>query len=186
MSEMPVQNPDGPAAYTVTARTLHWIVAALVLTQVPLGIIIANKWGGELQETLYDLHKSFGAVLIPIIFIRVIYRLMNSPPPLPKDLSETQQFAAHATHMILYGLLVLQPMIGWIATSAYPAPMPVFGLFNLPLIWPENRELSGQLFVIHRWLCITIAIVATMHIAAALHHHFVRKDRILMRMTVGS
>jgi len=186
MNEKPFQTTVGPEAYTVTARALHWIVAVLVLSQVPLGIVIANEWGGERQQQLYDLHKSFGAVLVPLIFIRVIYRLMNPPPPLPKDLSESQQFAAHATHLILYGLLIVQPMIGWIATSAYPAPMPVFGLFNMPLIWPENRELSGQLFVVHRWLGIIIAIVATMHIAAALHHHFVRKDRILMRMTVGS
>ena len=185
MSEMAVQNHGGPAAYTVTARALHWIVAALVLTQVPLGIIIANKWGGPIQEMLYDLHKSFGAVLVLLIFIRVIYRLTHSPAPLPNDIPELQQTAAYTTHYTLYGLLVLQPIIGWIATSAYPAPVPVFHLFNMPLIWPENRELSDQLFVVHRWIGIIIGIVALMHIAAALHHHFVRKDRVLMRMISG-
>ena len=182
MTEKPVQSSSGPAAYTVTARSLHWIIAVLVLTQVPLGIIIVNKWGGEIQETLYDLHKSLGAVLVPLIFIRVLYRIFNTPAPLPKEVPPMQQTIAHATHWVLYTLLVLQPMIGWIATSAYPAPVPVFGLFNMPLIWPDNRELSGQLFVIHRWLGITIAIVAAMHIGAALFHHFVQKDRILMRM----
>ena len=185
MSEMKVRSPGAPAAYSATARALHWIVAALVLTQVPLGIVIANKWGGDLQEWLYDLHKSFGALLVPLIFIRVIYRLMNTPEPLPKDVPPMQQVAARAMHLTLYALLVLQPMIGWIATSAYPAPVPVFHLFNMPLIWPDNRDLSGQLFVIHRWLGITIAIVASMHIGAALFHHFVQKDRILMRMVSG-
>src|SRR5439155_2579756 len=106
MSDMAVQNHGGPAAYTVIARTLHWIVAALVLTQVPLGIIIANKWGGPIQETLYDLHKSFGAVLVPLIFIRVIYRLTHSPAALPNDIPEMQQTAAYATHYTPYGLLV--------------------------------------------------------------------------------
>jgi len=122
---------------------------------------------------------------VPLIFIRVIYRLTHSPAPLPKDIPELQQTAAYATHYTLYALLVVQPMIGWIATSAYPAPVPVFHLFNLPLIWWEDRDLSGQLFVIHRWLGIVIAIVAIVHIAAALHHHFVRKDRVLMRMVSG-
>jgi cytochrome b561 len=186
MSEKQVLSLGGPVAYSVTARVLHWIVAVFVLTQVPLGIVIVNKWGGEIQEALYDLHKSIGAVLVPLIFIRVIYRLMNSPAPLPKEVPQLQQVAARATHRTLYGLLVLQPMIGWIATSAYPAPVPVFGLFNMPLIWPENRELSGQLFVVHRWLGIVIAIVAAIHIGAALYHHFVQKDRVLMRMVSGS
>ncbi len=54
-------------AYTVTARVLHWLVAALVLFQIPAGIIIANEWGGPVQERLYDLHKSVGAVLLPLV-----------------------------------------------------------------------------------------------------------------------
>src|SRR4051794_35657022 len=96
MSEQAVHSTGGQAAYTVTARTLHWIIAALVLTQVPLGIIIANKWGGPIQEWLYDLHKSFGAVLVPLIFIRVVYRLTHTPEPLPKDVPPMQQVAARA------------------------------------------------------------------------------------------
>jgi cytochrome b561 len=110
---------------------------------------------------------------------------MHPPAPLPADIPALQQFAAHATHVALYLLLIVQPLIGWIATSAYPAPMPVFGLFNLPPIWPDNRVLSEQLFVLHRWLGITIAVVVAMHIGAALFHHVVRKDRVLMRMVSG-
>ena len=133
-------------AYTVTARVLHWLVAALVLLMVPLGIIIANEWGGPLQTPLYNLHKSLGAVLLPLVVVRLIYRLTHPPLPLPADISAIQQFAAHATHWALYALLIVQPVIGWIATSAYPAPLPVFGLFELPRIWPENRALSERLF----------------------------------------
>ena len=70
-------------------------------------------------------------------------------------------------------------------TSAYPAPVPFFGLFNLPAIWPENRALSEQLSAVHLYLGLAIAAVAAVHIAAALFHHFVRKDRILMRMISG-
>src|ERR1700704_2519271 len=114
MSEIKVQSP-APPAYSVTARTLHWLVAALVLTQVPLGIVIAHKWGGPLPEGLYALHKSFGALLVPLIFIRLLYRLTHTPEPLPKDVPPMQQVAARAMHWTLYALLILQPMIGWIA-----------------------------------------------------------------------
>ena len=171
--------------YTLTARVLHWLVAALVLTMVPLGIVIANEWGGSQQERLYDLHKSVGALLIPVVIARLIYRLVETPPPLPSDIPAIQQFAAHATHWVLYALLLVQPLVGWIGTSAYPAPVPVFGWFNLPPIWWENRSLSDQMMALHRWLGIVIAVIAVVHIAAALQHHFVRKDRVLMRMLTG-
>jgi cytochrome b561 len=174
----------GPA-YSVTARVLHWVVAALVLFMVPVGIIIANEWGGPVQQPLYDLHKSVGVLLLPLVLARLLYRLTHPPMPLPADIPALQQFAAHATHWALYGLLIVQPVVGLIATSAYPAPLPMFGLFELPPVWPENRPLSERLFALHRWMGIAIAVVATMHIGAALHHHFVRRDRVLMRMATG-
>ncbi|MFL6799947.1 MAG: cytochrome b [Xanthobacteraceae bacterium] len=175
-----------PPAYTLSARVLHWLTALLVFIMVPLGIIIANEWGGSVQEPLYNLHKSIGALVLAIMVVRIIYRLVHPPPPLPADIPAVQQLAAHGVHWLLYALLVIQPLIGWIATSAYPAPLPVFGMFDLPRIWVEDRTLSERLFMVHRWLGISIAGVVALHIAAALHHHFVRKDRTLMRMIAGS
>jgi cytochrome b561 len=104
---------------------------------------------------------------------------------LPGDIPSLQQLAAHATHWGLYALLIVQPFTGWIATSAYRAPVIVFGLFELPPIWPENRVVSEQLFFVHSLIKIAIACLVAAHIGAALHHHFVRKDRILMRMISG-
>jgi cytochrome b561 len=174
-----------PPAYSVTARVLHWVTAALVLAMIPLGIVIANEWGGPIQEWLYNLHRSVGALLIPIVVVRLLYRVTHAPLPLTQDIPPWQQHAAHVAHWTLYALLLVQPFVGWIATSAYRAPMPMFGLFNLPPIWPVDRPLSGQLFVVHRSLGVIIAVIATVHIAAALYHHFVRKDRVLMRMVTG-
>ncbi len=171
--------------YTATARALHWIVAVLVLLMIPLGVVITNEWGGPAQIFLYNLHKSIGATLIPIVLFRLFCRLKNPPPPLPSDIPAIQQFAASATHWALYGLILAQPIVGYIMTSAYPAPVPFFGLFNLPAIWPANRALSEQLSVVHLYLGIAIAVVAAVHIGAALFHHFVRKDRVLMRMIAG-
>jgi cytochrome b561 len=81
--------------------------------------------------------------------------------------------------------LLVQPFVGWIATSAYPAPIPVFGLFQLPPIWHADRAFSDRMFSVHRWIGMTIALLAAMHIAAALYHHFVRRDLILIRMLRG-
>jgi len=177
---------EAGAGYTATARALHWITAILVLAQIVLGIIIANKLAGEAwQDPLYNLHKSNGAVLIPIILFRIFYRWSHPAPALPADIPAIQQFAAYATHYLLYALVVAQVFLGWIATASYPAPVPIYGLFNLPSIWPENRALSEQLLAVHKIVGISIAVVAAMHIGAALYHHFVRKDRVLMRMISG-
>jgi cytochrome b561 len=172
-------------AYTVTARSLHWITAALVLFQLPLGVVIANEWAGPLQDQLYDLHRSIGALLIPIVLLRLAYRATHPPLPLPGDISPLQQFAAHVNHWGLYALLLVQPFVGWVATSAYRAPIMVFGLFELPPIWPEDRAFSERVFLVHGLIGLAIAVLLVGHIGAALQHHFIRKDRVLMRMITG-
>jgi cytochrome b561 len=171
--------------YSLPARALHWITAAIVISMIPIGIVMANKLAGPLQDFLFDLHRSLGATLIPIVAIRIVYRYAHRAPPLPADIPSVQQFAAFANHYALYFLLLVQPFIGWIATSAYPAPIPIFGLFQLPPIWRPDRPFSESMFFVHRMIGLTIAFLVVIHIAAALYHHFVRRDDILLRMIRG-
>ena len=184
-AEHVLAQPQQAPAYTMTARVLHWIAAVLILLLIPLGVVSANEWGGPLQDSLYDLHRSLGAVLIPIMVVRLIYRWTHPPLPLPSDIAAIQRRAAGVTHGGLYALLLVQPLVGWIATSAYPASVTVFGWLELPPIWFKNRELSDQLFWLHRWIGIAIAGLVIAHVAAALYHHFARRDRVLMRMITG-
>ena len=172
-------------AYSLTARVLHWITAFLILTMIPLGLVIANEWGGFAQDALYNLHRSIGVTIIPLVILRIVYRWTHPPLPLPADIAPMQRFAAHATHWGLYVLLIVQPFTGWIATSAYRAPVIVFGLFELPPIWRESRAFSEQLFFVHGLIGIGIACLAAAHVGAALYHHFVRRDRVLLRMITG-
>ena len=172
-------------AYTVTARVLHWTTAFLILFMIPLGIVIANDWGGAAQDFLYDLHRSIGVTIIPLVILRIMYRWRHPPLPLPDDIVPMQRFAAETTHWALYALLVVQPFTGWIATSAYRAPVVVFGWFELPPIWPQDRAFSDRLFFFHALIGIAIACLVAAHIGAALYHHFVRRDRVLLRMISG-
>jgi cytochrome b561 len=94
--------------YTMTARVLHWITAFLILAMIPLGLVIANEWGGSLQESFYDLHRSLGAALILIVVARLICRWMHPPLPLPDDIPAIQRLAAHVTHWGLYALLIVR------------------------------------------------------------------------------
>lgn len=172
-------------AYTLSARILHWLTAILVLSMIPFGILMVRINEGPAQDLLFNLHRSIGVILLPIVFVRLIYRLKNSPLPLPDDVPMIQRAAAHATHWMLYLLLIVQPLVGWIATSAYRAPIRVFWLFELPPIWPENRAFSEGLFALHQLIGFAIAVLICMHIGAALFHHFVHRDRVLMRMISG-
>ncbi len=177
---------DAPASYSSTARVLHWVTATLVLINLPLGLVIAQNWGGPIQDPLYNLHRSIGALIIPIILVRFAYRLTHPAPPLPADIPPLQQQAAHITHWALYALLIVQPFLGWIGTSAYPAPIVVFGLFQLPPLWWEDRTFSNEVLLVHSFVGLAIAVLLAAHIGAALHHHFVRRDGLLYRMTSGA
>jgi cytochrome b561 len=172
----------GMTVYSPTARALHWFTAVLVLTMIPAGFVMVNIDAGPWQNFLFHLHRSFGVLLLPVMLLRLIYRLKHPPPPLPATVEPIHQLAAHSVHMALYALLIVQPIVGWIGTSAFRAPILVFGLFELPPIWPEDRAFSDQVFVLHRAIGILIAALLVAHIGAALFHHFVRRDQVLLRM----
>jgi len=132
----------GATAYSLTARVLHWLTATLVLTMIPAGIVMVNIGSGALQDFLFNLHRSLGVTLIPVVLLRLVYRLINPPPPLPGDIPLVQQFAAGCVHWALYALLIVQPILGWFGTSAFPAPLIVFGLFEIPPLCPLDCALS--------------------------------------------
>lgn len=176
---------SGVPAYTGVARVLHWLTAAMVLTIVPVGVLMANMESSPLQNTLFHVHRSLGILLIPVVLYRAWYRLTHPPLPLPEDIPPMQRRAAHSVHHLLYLLLIVQPFVGWIATSAYRAPILFFGLFEVPPIWPENRAFSEQLFVVHKGIALVLFLLLCAHVGGALYHHFIRRDRVLMRMVTG-
>lgn len=175
----------GPG-YSVVARTFHWITAGLVLTMLPIGLAMANfDLGGAVEDPMYHIHRSIGALVMVITLARLIYRFSHPAPPLPSDMPPWQHATALATHWGLYALLIVQPIVGWIATSAYRAPVLFFWLFELPPIWPENRAFSEAMFTVHRSMGVFIAALISVHIGAALYHHFILRDGVLRRMVSG-
>jgi cytochrome b561 len=176
---------DGKPAYTPVARTLHWLTTILVLGLVVVGIVMVWMPRGPLQDQLYNLHRSTGALVLLLAIIWLTYRLTHPPLPLPADIPPSQRFAAESVHWALFALLIVQPIVGWVATSAYRAPIIVYGLFELPPIWPEDRALSERLFGVHHLFGLLMAALVLGHAGAALHHHFIRRDRVLMRMVSG-
>lgn len=185
MTGMALAPDRDEAGYSLQARVLHWLTAALVLVMIPAGITMANAPSGPLQDFLFHLHRSIGVVLVPIVLYRLVYRLTHPKPALPADIPPLQRLAAESVHWALYALLLVQPIVGWIATSAYRAPILVFWAFELPPIWPEDRAVSERVFVVHMTIGSVIALLLCAHIGAALFHHLIRRDAVLLRMWRG-
>lgn len=171
--------PDG---YPSTSKWLHWLVAGSVLVMIPIGVAMGRVGEGPLQNTLYTLHKSFGILILALMIARLINRIVAGAPAPAPGLARWQRAVSSATHGLLYVLLVMQAIGGWLANSAYGAPTPFFGLFELPNLVAKDRAFADTVFRNHRILGFVIAGLAAMHIAAALQHYFIVKDRVLQRM----
>ena len=170
------------ARYSLFARGIHWLMALLVFAMVPAGIIMIRISGGPLQNWLFDFHRSVGVLLMALALVRLAYRVTHPPAPLPAEIPLWQRLAAKATHVFIYGFLIINPFVGWVATSAYGAKISVFGLFTMPVIVAKDRALADQLFSIHLVLGILFTAAVLLHVAAALYHGFVRRDGVLQRM----
>jgi cytochrome b561 len=170
------------AHYRAPAKMLHWLTALAVFSVVPLGLAMVSAIPGPQQNQLYDLHRSFGALILTLTALRLLWRLYSPPPPAISDLPAWQRQAAQAIHAALYVLLFAVPLIGWVGTSAFGARIRIFGLFDLPMLVDKNRDLADVSLSVHVYLAFTLCALFFVHIAAAMHHHFVRKNGVLRRM----
>ncbi len=168
--------------YPATSKLLHWLVAACVLMTAPVAIAMGKVGEGPLQNTLYNFHKSLGILIFILMALRLINRLAVGAPIADPGIEPWQKAVSAAVHTSFYVLLIAMPIVGYIANSAFGAPAPFFGLFDLPPIIGKNEALSDQLFAIHRWAGFLVIILVGMHIGAALFHHFIRRDDVLRRM----
>ena len=168
--------------YPATSKLLHWLIAACVLTTAPVAIAMGRVAQGPTQDSLYNLHKSLGVLIFILMILRVINRFAVGAPIADPKIEPWQKTVSAVVHSSIYVLLVAMPIAGYIANSAFGAPTPFFGLFNLPPIVGKSEPLSTQLFTIHRyagWLLIALVL---MHVGAALFHTFIRRDNVINRM----
>ena len=178
-----INGPQVPgAAYSHGAIGFHWLTAAIVLTIVPIGLVMANIGPGPTQNFLYTLHESLGITLWPVVAARLLYRLSNPPPPMQEDIPAFLKLAAKFTHWALYAGLLVNPILGWFGISTFGAKINFFWLFELPSIAAKDEHLSELILKGHALIGILIALALCAHIGGALFHHFIRRDRTLLRM----
>jgi cytochrome b561 len=171
-----------PGGYPASSKWLHWLVSISVLTMIPVAIVMTRIESGPLQNWLYNFHKAMGVVIFVLMVARLINRIAVGAPAPEPGLERWQRAASSAVHGLLYVLLIAMAVIGYIANSAFGATTPFFGLFEIPPLVGHNEALSNRLFFLHRWMGYLTAALAALHIAAALQHHFVLRDGVLLRM----
>lgn len=170
------------ARYSRTAKFFHWTVGLLVLTIVPVGILMDNIASGPTQNSLYQLHKSVGLLILILMTMRIIYRFSYGAPSSEPTLKPWERAVSGTVHWVLYGLLIVNPLLGLFALSAYGAPTPFFGLFQIPPLIAKNVALADRLFFFHTWIGWAIGALFCLHIAGALQHYLIKRDGVMQRM----
>lgn len=190
--------------YTAVAIVLHWAIAFAIALMIPLGFWMheaAEDGGGAELYTAYQLHKSIGLTVLALSLVRLVWRLINPPPPLPEHMPGWERFVAKATHWAFYVLIIALPLTGWLYVSAgwsihddSPLPVPTrwFGLFTVPHLFNLTQasadlreEIAETAMAAHFYLAWTTVGLAALHVAAALKHHVINRDEVLAHMVPG-
>lgn len=177
---IPIRNTRD--AYGLVAQLFHWLVV--------VGITLQYVWAWRADETdsirleyqLIVQHKSIGMTVLMLAVLRILWRLFNRTPALPDGMKPWERFAAAFTHWALYGLILCIPLSGWIYSSAAGYGAEFYGLLDIPDLVETSESLEDVFRDIHDLLGTALLVVVGVHIAAALQHHFIKKDNVLKRM----
>ncbi|WP_213877145.1 cytochrome b [Pseudomonas sp. dw_358] len=170
--------------FAPVARLLHWGMALLLIAQLFIGAgMVASV--SERHEWLINLHKPLGIALLALVIVRLIVRLSTRQPPLPRDLPEVQKLAAKASHLLLYGLMLILPLVGWAMLSAAGDPIMLAPSIRLPALIGADPHAFALLRKAHGYLAYLLFLTVLVHLAAALFHGLIRRDGVLQSMAKG-
>ena len=176
--------------YAFGWRVLHWVIAALVLTTIPIGLTMASRADANIFDivtnTLYAAHKTIGFTVLLLMILRIAMKLRIGAPVHPAEMPRKLAMAARRVHTLIYVLLIVTPILGWAGVTAYPALI-IAGSISLPPLpfVPQSEALAEQLFTVHGFFALTLALIVFGHIAAALRHLVIARDGIFERMWFG-
>jgi len=170
-------------SYRAPARWIHWLMALLVLATIPVGfLMIQDGLSRPLQNNLFIFHKNIGVLLLLLIIIRLLYRWRNPPPPKPAHLPAWQARIAGATHGLLYALLVVMPLAGYVRVRAGGFPIEALDALGIPALVPRSDALADFAKSVHFFGAWGIALLVALHVGAALHHGIIKRDGVFSRM----
>jgi cytochrome b561 len=169
------------ARFPAVSRLLHWLMAAMIVAMLFIGVSMAASVSAR-YELLVSIHRPLGIVIFVLCVIRFVNRFINPPPELPDTVPSLQRFAAKASHIVLYALMFVTPLVGWGMLSAAGYPIVLAGAWHLPAILPLDDSLYAVLRPLHTVLAYLLFATFLAHLGAALTHALIFRDGVFQSM----
>jgi cytochrome b561 len=166
--------------FALVSRLLHWTMAAMVLAMLFIGVAMVGSLAD--YHRLVAIHRPLGILVLLLAIVRLVNRLARSTPRLPSDMPRGLRLAAHASHALLYALLVALPLVGWAMLSAAGNPIVLAGALHLPPIVPYDDQLHALLRAVHVALAFLLFGTFLVHVGAALMHALIFRDGVFQSM----
>jgi len=176
--------PTATARYTAPAIALHWLLALMIVGAFGVGVYMHELPMSPTRLKLYNWHKWAGVTILALSALRLLWRLAHRPPA-DVAMPGWQATAAHATHVALYALFFIVPLVGWAYSSAAGFPIVWFGVLPLPDFVPVDKALAEAIKPWHERSAMLMAALVLLHVAGALKHQFVDRDGLIDRMRFG-
>lgn len=172
-----------PARYPALTRALHWLVALMVIATIPIGMIMQQEGlARPTQNLLFILHKNGGVILLLLVILRLVWRARHKAPPMPASLPGWQVVVASATHWLLYGLLLVMAISGYVRVAAGGFPIELLDALGVPKLVPRSDTLAETAKAIHGTVRFALALLIVMHVGAALQHLLIKRDGVFGRI----
>jgi cytochrome b561 len=177
---MSMTSTNPPAQFSLLSRVLHWLMAAMLLTMLFIGVAMVASLGD--YHWLVSIHRPLGIMIFILAVIRLANRMLTTLPPFPSTMSPMERLAATASERLLYTLMLALPLVGWGMLSAGHYPIVLFGPVHLPPMLPASPAVYALLRKLHTILAYLLFFTFLAHLSAVLFHTLILRDRLLNRM----
>ncbi|WP_316231987.1 cytochrome b [Bradyrhizobium sp. SZCCHNR1051] len=172
-----------PATYDPLLRRIHWATALLFIAAMLIGLYCGLQPAGTSpRRELLEIHKSLGVTLFLLAILRLIVRASTTAPAAPAAFSPLVRAMSRLNHWMLYALLLVMPVTGYMFSSAGGYSLRYFWTFSWPRLFAGDKTIAQAGEITHDALAYVVYLVVGLHIAATLWHEFVKKDETLARM----
>lgn len=168
--------------YDPVSRTFHWLVVALVLAQVTIALVLPAILPESAADSITAWHLAMGSTILLVMLLRLAWRLTHPAPPAPADLPPALRVLARGTHWAFYLVLILLPLLGWMAANAYGTTPRALGLIPLPRLLAPDQALAERIGSVHRTVAMLLLALIALHVSGALYHALVKRDGVIRRM----
>jgi cytochrome b561 len=182
-----MQWKNSQARYGAVPQAVHWLTFLCVTAAWLIGTFLDDFPKGAPRSFGLLTHMTLGQCVFVLVLVRLVWRFVNPPPATEQTpFGPLLELAARLSHYVLYALLLAIPFLGMVVDLKRGDALPIFGVFEFNSPWPADKAVAKTVLQVHGLLANALMILAGIHAVAALTHHYVFRDRTLVRMLPGA